>query len=269
MDVWRLLAAAARRWYVLVLLGAVAAGVAWSASSRVPPEYTATSSVLLVPPVASTTGNPYGDLGTATQSLVIILQTPDVRGKVIGAGGTGAYEVTAVSRTPILQFVARAERPQVATAAVSALLEQASGELADRQAAAGVDVSFRVGTQVLDMPTGVAESLRNRQQALVIWLGVGLVMAFIASVFVDDLVLLGRRRRRTRPHPIHAAQRMQDPLKGPDLEPEPAGGAATPAQLGGTRTRGNKGRTTRVSRRNGSERSPTLAQTGSAFPDEP
>jgi hypothetical protein len=269
MDVWRLLAAAARRWYVLVLLGAVAAGVAWSVSSQVPPEYTATSSVLLVPPVASSSGNPYGDLGTATQSLVIILQTPDVRGKVIGAGGVGAYEVTAVSRTPILQFVARAERPQAATATVTALLEQASGELADRQAAAGVDVSFRVGTQILDSPNGVAESSRNRQQALVIWLGVGLVMAFIASVFVDDLVLLARRRRRTPPHPIHAAQRRQDALEEPDLGRETPGGAAATAQLGGPRTRGNKGGTTRVARRNGSERSSTLAQTGPAFTDEP
>lgn len=198
MDIWRLLAAAMRRWYVFLAVLALALAAAWAVGERVQPEYTASSSILLVPPVLPAAGNPYADLDTAASSVGIVLQSGPTRGDFARRGLSADYEVAAIPRTPIMRFTVRSGDPNVAIDTATALIDQASEELLDRQQAAGVAVVSQVRVDVLEPAIGATESTRSQFQAQVGVAGVGVVLAFVAAVFMDDVLLLIRRRRQSR-----------------------------------------------------------------------
>ncbi len=195
MDIWRLLSAALRRWYVILVVLALSALAAWGVGSQIQPEYTAGASVLLVPPVQTDLGNPYSDLGTATASVPIVLGSGPVRSEFLIQGLSADYDVGTISRTPILRFTVRANDAAVAVGTADALIQRTVEELADRQDEAGVPIAAQVGLNVLEPPAGATSSSRSQLQAQVAVMGVGLVLGFLAAVFLDDLVLLWRQRQ--------------------------------------------------------------------------
>ncbi len=108
MDVWRLVGAAVRRWYVFVVVLALAVLAALAAGNRVQPEFTSSSALLLVPPAQSAAGNPYQDMGTAAQSVSIVLQSSPSRSSLAQQGLSTDYDVKTGTRTPIMGLVVRA-----------------------------------------------------------------------------------------------------------------------------------------------------------------
>lgn len=212
MDVWRLLGAAVRRWYVFVAVAALAVLATMLAGSRVQPEFTSTSSLLLTPPAQVAPGNPYKDLATAAQAVGIVLQGSSARGTMGRQGLSTDYDVKTGTRTPIMEIVVRASSASLAARTGGALIAMGRAELQGRQQRAGLSATFQVSMQVLEGPNDVAVDNGQQKKVQVIVLGLGASVAFLLAVVFDDILLLLAQRRLRRDGAPRAPKAFRWPL---------------------------------------------------------
>jgi hypothetical protein len=198
MDVWRIILAVSRRWYVLLPLLAVSGVAMVAAGNRFSPEYEATGSFMLAPQKVESSYSPYSDMATAIESMVIVLGGPEARSSVATQGLAPTYEVGALSRTSIMSFAVRTETPEIAVATGEAIIELARAELATRQGDAGLEPDAQVTIQVLQRPAvaQVVPEGKVRTQAVIGLLGAAL--AAVIAILFDDLVGLVRRMSGSR-----------------------------------------------------------------------
>ena len=203
MDVWRLLAAVVRRWYVVVPLLGVTLLAALSVGSWVPPEYrssavigTAPSSVPAGPDAAVEVDNPYASLTYTAALLAYVLESSAVREELVAAGLSSDYEVSPVPRSSFLGIEVTADDPALAVETGRGVVEKARQVLEQRQAEARTPQSRFVTIDVLDEADDVAASVSSQFQALAAVLAAGGVLSFLATVLLDDVLLLRRRNRR-------------------------------------------------------------------------
>src|SRR5699024_8329561 len=139
--------------------------------------------------------NPYGDLDDANQAVTIVLNSAEARQQIIDQGLSSDYEVTADSRSTILQMVIRSDDRGVAVDTGTALLGLASNDLTTRQTEAGLAKSSQYTLSTLAAPSviNVVYDGKLRTQAIVGLLGAG--VALIVAVLFDDIVGLMKRRR--------------------------------------------------------------------------
>lgn len=202
MDIWRLLAAAIRRWYIIIPLLVATAVAAVTVGRWVAPEYQ-TSAIINIAPGKITVqptadepqvANPYSSQSYTAGVLQHVLNSSDVRQDLLAAGLAGSYEVKAVSRSSFLGIDVTANDPELAIATGHGVIESARRILAERQGAIEAPTDRYVSIDVLDDADSVSTSASGQSQAWAAVLAVGGIVSVIVTVLIDDLLLLRRRR---------------------------------------------------------------------------
>jgi hypothetical protein len=204
VDVWRLLAAVFRRWYVFAPLLAATLFAALTVGSWVTPEYYSSAVVTVSParteqpsddgPPVVEVENPYGTQTYSAAVLGYVLNSSSVRDELLARGVTGDFEVTALPRSAFLSIEVTAADEESAVSTGAAVVDRARAELQARQEDAGVAPARFVTIDVLDAPDSVASSVDGQLQSVAAVLAAGGVISFLATVLIDDVLLLRRRR---------------------------------------------------------------------------
>jgi capsular polysaccharide biosynthesis protein len=213
MDIWRVLSAIIRRWYIIIPLLVVTGAAAATIGHWVKPEYKtqAIINVVLgnatVQNVQAKTGqlqlrNPYLSVDYAASILEYSLKASSTQQDLAAAGLVGAYEVKAVPRSSFVGIDVTANDPDLAMATAHGIIDRARRILAKRQSAIDPGTP-RVLIEVLDNADAVTASTKGQLQAQAGVLAVGGIVSVIVTVLANDLLLL-RRRRREREADVEA-----------------------------------------------------------------
>ena len=175
--VWRSLR---RRWYLVLALAVLTLGATFLVAQRVGETYEATGTVLVFPPsqTEGPTGdmseeNPYLSLGGVGQARDVVVraltskQVGDAFGEDYPVGTT--YEIVPdyTNSAPIILFTVEAATPDVATEALSSLVDRVPVELEKLQAGLDLPAAQRVTSVVLtrdESPAGHQEGDDQRRR---------------------------------------------------------------------------------------------------------
>ena len=204
MDIWRLLAAIIRRWYIIIPLLVATTVAAVTVGRWVEPEYQTSAIISIVPGKATVPStadeaqvtNPYSAQAYTAGVLQYVLSSSDVRQDLLAAGFTGSYVVQAVPRSSFLSIDVTANDPEIAIATGRGIIESARRILAERQGAIEAPTTRYVLIDVLDDADSVSASTSGHLQALAAVLAVGVIVSVIVTVLIDDMLLLRRRHDR-------------------------------------------------------------------------
>ena len=189
---------------LVVLIGALGAAYGYTSASST---YESRAVVLIIPPTATDGGpgtNPLVNLDYSISQLALTVSTQlegdTVRDAVVAAGGDGIYSADTLSSdnaavaqlTPLVSLTASGSSADGARAAATALVEQASVQLAAIQTAAGVPAASQAKAVVSAEPTtGVTAGNAQLRGAGM----TGLAAGFAALVALVALTpLLGGRQ---------------------------------------------------------------------------
>jgi hypothetical protein len=176
-----------------------------AALTYVPPSYSATGSLLLLPPSADVKDgtNPLLALGGLDQPAslsIAYLSGNDVQ-TAFGeefAGASFAVGPDPLSRGPIVVFTTKAPTPEEAVAALRgavALLPQALTKLQDNVNAPSAS---RVRSTPLTIDTHATVVRGSTMRAVILAGGLGLTLAFVGAVALDSLLARRALRRAGR-----------------------------------------------------------------------
>ncbi len=203
MDIWRLLSAIIRRWYIIIPLLVATIAAAVTVGSWVRPEYKTSAIISVIPDKAtaqpragqSQVANPYLSGAYTAGILEYVLGSSSVRQDLLATGFAGNYVIKAIPRTSFLGIDVTSDDPELALATGRGVIERARRILAERQ---GVleGPTTRVLIDVLDDADAVSATASGQSQALAAVLAVGVIVSVIVTVLIDDLLLLRRRRDR-------------------------------------------------------------------------
>lgn len=204
MDVWQLAQVILRRWYAFVPVWLLTVAATVSAGGAVSPEYTASSSVILMGPTqvkdqqleSLSSTNPYAESpDLAAAALEIALENAAVRRSLEAAGLSKDYEVTPQEWSPILHIEARSDRSARAVATVDKLLEVARQDLANRQSTLGAPEKLRVSAMPVSSTSVPDPEFPGRNRVRLLVFGLGLALSALAALCADAVATkLGRRR---------------------------------------------------------------------------
>jgi capsular polysaccharide biosynthesis protein len=207
MDIWRLLSAIIRRWYIVTpLLGATLAA-AVTIGSWVRPEYKTSAVISVVadrvtvqPQAAQQQAalaqviNPYLSVSYTSGVLQYALSSSSVQQEMAAAGLTGAYVVKAIPRSSFIGIDVTASDPNLAIATGRGVIAQARLILKKRQSSIAASTR-RASIDVIDDTDTVSASVSGQLQAQAAILAVGVIVSVIVTVLINDLLILRRRRR--------------------------------------------------------------------------
>jgi hypothetical protein len=200
------LAAAGRRWYVLVLGVLITLGLAVGATVMSSPTYSARGLVLLLPPeeAVGDGGNPFlalGALDMPARIIVSYLDSPSARAGVETAVPTASYEVAMeeATRGPVIAIEVTDTTPEGALATLQDIAEAVPSTLARLQQELEVPAESTVTSMPLTMSTEAEEVSGNGTLLAVVAAGAGLAATAVATVLVDRMVLRRAARRRAAP----------------------------------------------------------------------
>lgn len=156
---WRALR---RRFYLVVVLGVLTGAATFLVAQRVGQTYEATGTVLVFPPTRTEgpTGemsqeNPYLSLGGVGQARDVVVraltskQVGDVFGETYPDGTTFEIVPDYTNSAPIILFTVEAATPDVATHALTSLMDRVPVELEKLQAGLDLPIAERVSSVVL------------------------------------------------------------------------------------------------------------------------
>ncbi len=226
MDVWRLTVAVLRRWYIFLPLLALTALAALQAGDGVKPQFEVNATAMVsAGRTAGEIPNPYGGREAAAQILAIVLNSNESRAAVADMGLHPEYEVSAGSRSNIVNFSVQAATPESGMATLDAVLAAGAAELQTRQTDAGLITPAQYTLDILQAP-GVAEVVDDGKMRIMAVVGVlGAALAFLLAVLFDDLVGLIkrlRRKRREKRAKVKADKSAADSPDSPTTEPSQA-----------------------------------------------
>lgn len=229
MDIWRLLAAITRRWYLFVpLLGATAAA-AVAVGGLVSAEYQTTAIVDIAPreaPVAETDAdspgvvNVYSSADYAASVLEHVMNSSAIKQEFADRGMSPNYEVGALPRSSFLGIEVTTDDPDLAIATGRAMIERTGQELVRRQEAAEIPADQYMAIDVLDDADSVAASVDGQLQAMAAMLAAGGVLSLLATVMADDLLL--HRARRKNATAAQSSVSTSNEVEGPTSEFDPS-----------------------------------------------
>lgn len=215
MDIWTVLKACVRRWYVFGPTLGLALWLAYSQMQSMPPAYTATSSATIAGPAlvpGEAPGeiievNPFerlgGSLNATGQVMASLMDSGPKRVEFGDAGVTEAYEVS--QDDAVIYFdVQGADADGVVTSATR-LVELLDTELATLQGRAVEAPESRVRAVTLSVPTVADEDPIAGLRLFAVLAALGLVLAVALALVVDAVAQSRRRRTPTARYEAHRA----------------------------------------------------------------
>ncbi|GEN79719.1 hypothetical protein [Actinotalea fermentans] len=228
MDIWTVLKACARRWYVFVPVLALTMGFAYAQMQAAPPAYLATSTATvtgpaLVPgqqPGEVVEVNPFetlgGSLTQTTKVLVALMDSTPKRDAFVAEGVTADFEVT--QDESVVYFDVSGDDPDEVVASATRLVELLDVEMAALQGRALQAPESRIRAIAVSLPQTAQEDPIAGIRVFAVVGALGLILS-VAAALVTDAVLQGRRRR---------ARLRDGSLPGAAPVPSTAGAAAHP-----------------------------------------
>lgn len=213
-----------RRWYVLLIGFALAAGGAYLVFDAVPVRYEANATMMLLPPdenVALQEGsNPYLVLGGMGQALAIL--TTRLNSQVIQeelASETLEYGVSGdtTSGAAFLLITTQADSEQNALALLDDVQLAADAQLTAMQAELEVTevASIRMMSVTSDIKATALSS--TRMQLTLAVAGVGVVLTFIVAAAIEGLSASRARRRVAKEAKPSRERGPLEPLRASDI----------------------------------------------------
>ncbi len=259
-----------RRWYLVLALAVLTVGATYLVAQRVGETYEATGTVLVFPPsqTEGPTGemseeNPYLSLGGVNQARDVVVRAltskavGDAFGEDYPAGTTFEIVPDYTNSAPIILFTVEAATPDVATEALSSLIDRVPVELEKLQAGLDLPATQRVTSVVLTRDESPAPSTKAMIRAALMTMAALGGMGLLLIALVDGW-LNGRRdpdpadqavEDSAGPpaprslHPVHADDPASDPAYDPasdPMGPERAAPAEVTARLVKRRRRGDQ-----------------------------
>lgn len=195
VELWGVLT---RRWYLVALAAAVAGGAGYAVTEQVPPDYTMTAEVLLLPPPTSVQqgDNPYLALGGLTPAGDVLARSmtdTQTLERVLALGATADYrvELDSTSPAPILLVTVEANAAAAAGNTLSVVLDQIPDTLVEVQQAANVPSNAFITSSPVTREVTPTKSVKPQLRALIVAVGGSLVLSLMAIAGLDGLL---RRR---------------------------------------------------------------------------
>lgn len=224
-----------RRWYLLVVGALSTAAAGFLTFQAVPPSYSSSAEVLLLPPGPSVPdgGNPYLSLSGLTPAgdvLARALSDPKTADEVFAAGGRGEYTVVldGDSPAPMVSVATEAETASDAMTTRDLVLDRLPATLREIQAAANVPGDAYITTSEVTRTIEPVKEIKPQIRALVVVVGGALVLTLLGTATVDALL----RRRSARRVASDAEYRTELPRPSPAPAAEPAT-TAPPREVAG------------------------------------
>lgn len=219
MDVWRILTAALRRWYVLVPL-LVLTGFASTTVHISDVEYQSTGTIIILPasfaPQVPDTRtqpvpNPFAAGTVAGGAVAAKVESSAAREAMAQRGFSPDYDLKTDRTTGLTTITARSTSDEQAITTGKEVIVQVKQELERLQADAGVPNYRSLGISVLDEVDSVAPSATGRSQQIAVIAAIGTALSFLLAVMFDDVMILVRRRRdrRSAPDSDHSPESAQ------------------------------------------------------------
>jgi hypothetical protein len=202
MEFTAVASALLRRWYVVLVGLALTAGLVYVAQGAVPPTYTATGSVLLLPPGASVAdgSNPLLQLGGLEQpaSLVVAyLAGDDARQAFAEQHPEATYDIVLdpLSRGPLILITMEDPDQDDVMSALNTVLATLPDALSRLQDQVAAPADSRVTSMPLSVDTQPTTDRGDTLRALIAAAGAGLVLTLVGAVAIDSLAVRRRERR--------------------------------------------------------------------------
>jgi capsular polysaccharide biosynthesis protein len=206
VDFWDLTKLLARRWWIMLPMLALSAGLSVLTVLQVKPDYVVTGYVQLVPPVLEQTKpgqatpdqrNPWLGLGLQTigNAAIVTVQDASVVQELTAAGLSDSFTLSMGQSTPLITIEVVGKNAQQAQDTAEQLVLRFTQSVAKLQSDYGVSKSDSITARRLDLGTNVKVSNSKVKRAAVAVAGAGLLMTAGVTVGVDALL---RRRRRRR-----------------------------------------------------------------------
>ncbi|WP_372593084.1 hypothetical protein [Actinotalea sp.] len=211
-----------RRWYLVVAGMVMTTGLAFLAFQAVPPTYSATATIVLLPADATVAdgSNPLLQLGGLEQpaSLVVAYVAGDeVRAPFEAQFPETTYEVIEdpLSRGPLIIMTVLGPSSTTVMTALDAAIAEVPTALTSLQDRVSAPTESRVRSTPLSIDPEPTTVMGTTLRAIIAAAGVGMVGTLVGTVSLDRLLSLRRTRRPTRP-----------------VEPESENGAADDTESG-------------------------------------
>ena len=258
--VWRALR---RRWYLVLALAVLTAGATFLVAQRVGETYEATGTVLVFPPsqTEGPTGtmseeNPYLSLGGVGQARDVVVRAltskkvGDEFGEAYPSGTTFEIVPDYTNSAPIILFTVEAATADVATEALSSLIDRVPVELEKLQSGLDLPAAQRVTSVVLtrdEAPAATTKAMiRSSLMTMAALGGMGLLLIALIDGWLagrrdpdpEDLVVEDTAGPPA-PRPLHPVQEDEpDPERS---EPERAPAEVTARLVKRRRRRDERG----------------------------
>jgi hypothetical protein len=189
-------ALARRHLIAILLIGGVAAGVAYS-MKHTPPIYQEGCTIVLTAPISAVNPNPYGAFsGSMTETagtIALLVMSPHGHGQVRASGGNANYDVSLVNfgnlsspifGAPTVTVTATSQDPNNVHHTFTVVTRFFEHELVIRQAMAGVRPVGRIGAHVVgDTGIGLVQGSSKRVYAGLLVLTIAAALS--VSFFLD------------------------------------------------------------------------------------
>lgn len=220
MNVNDMLRTCVRRWYVMVLGLVLTAGLCVVAAEHLPPTYTRSATLVLLPgtKLMPEGGNPFLFMGGLTQARDVLVRSIDddsVRKQVLADRPGDDYTVTGDPTTagPLIVLTVTTKAPGDAGPVLADLEARVPQTLQRLQDEAAAPADARISSMELTASQDTKVDQKKRLQTILLLLVAGLVLTVLGTGLVDGVL----RRRAGR----HRAQRAQAQAWS-DLEQEGA-----------------------------------------------
>lgn len=211
-----------RRWYIVVLGVILTAAGVYGAYTVTPVTYSATSTVVLLPPEKSVKDgdNPYlylGGLGQALNVLVITMNSAASQEQVIGSNPDQSFtlEQDATSTGPIIQISVAAPTDDQAIALVEKVTAQVPLALNALQDELKVPADAKIGTMTLAQSREAETENKRQLQLMAVAAGGGSVatVLFVAALdkFLAKRKFKNKRRKSDDKHDGPGSAGMTQP----------------------------------------------------------
>jgi hypothetical protein len=217
VDLFDLVKACFRRWYVVVPLLVLPAWFAHGAYVHVKPVYYSSAVISIAPPNSQVQ---FAEAGVAvprnglleegggatliTNMAALALSDPSVQAQVVTAGGKPNYTAkmfpvsSSMAQIPLVLIEAEEPDPEPAFNTVGLVAAQAEPVVRALQQQAGVPDDQMVKAFAVSPPSAPAAEMPSRIKTTVAILAAGFGLAILAGVVVDLLILRWKARKRSR-----------------------------------------------------------------------